>query len=219
VRDAQIDELAAQIEQAEGDLGRLAALTASLTVTDVDVIASRLLEIADYGVTTARQEATAQGASLPAPEMAVIRDALTVRARAVSTLLSTALSETAGRQAVQRTGGNLAPAEVATEVADHLRGLSNAYLEEQLGGALTQGMNTGRRTAMGGAPAGTRIVASALLDTNVCARCHADDGHEYDTLLAAETQFPVGGNKDCQGGLRCRCTLIAIYPEATPTVQ
>jgi hypothetical protein len=219
VRERQIEELQAAIEDADGDIGQLAALAVAASSDDARVIAERLRELAEYGVSTARGEATAQGASLPSPDLVETVERLDVRAVAVADLLSRALSEAAGRQAVQRTGGALPPADVASEVAEHLRGLSNAYLEEQLGGALTQGMNTGRRVAMGGAPVGTRFFGSALLDVNVCDPCREDDGREFDSLLEAELTYPVGGNKDCQGGVRCRCTIVATYPESAPSVD
>jgi hypothetical protein len=219
VRDGQIDHLSAQIEAAGDDLEALAAIAATAGSTDADEIAVRLRDMADFGVRTARDEATAQGHSLPAPAMSDVQVMLEARAQAVAGLLTRALSEAAARQAVQRTGGALAPTEVATEVADHLRGLSNAYLEEQLGGALTAGLNTGRRTAMGGAPAGTRFFASELLDTNTCGPCSLRDGHEYDDLVTAEADYPVGGYHLCDGGVRCRGTLVAIYPESAPSVQ
>jgi hypothetical protein len=65
----------------------------------------------------------------------------------------------------------------------------------------------------------TAIYASALLDSNVCAPCLEWDGHQFDTLDQAEQQFPTGGNADCQGGPRCRCTLVAVHGESAPTVQ
>lgn len=220
VRDRQIDELRQAVEDADGDLGRLAALAVGATSRDARVIADRLRELAEYGAATVRAEAAAQGASLSAPDVSAAVAQLDVRAAAVADLLARSISEVAGRRAVERTGSEaLQPAEVATQVGEHLRGLSNAYLEEQLGGALTQGMNTGRRVAMGGAPAGARFFGSALLDTSVCGPCREDDGHEFESLLDAERTYPVGGNRDCKGGVRCRCTIVMQLPESAASVQ
>jgi hypothetical protein len=217
VREAQIAELAALIEQAAGDLDELARVEAS-PVGDV-LIANAIQRMARYGVTTAQGEAIAQGAELPDPDLEQLDEGLAERARAVSVLLARSISEAAGRRAVERTGGSLAPSEVASEVAEHLRGLSNAYLEAQLGGALTQGFGEGRLSAMGGAPDGTRWFASALLDRSVCTPCSHDDGEEFDSLVSLQRQFPLGQNKDCEGGVRCRCTGVAIYPESAPSVE
>lgn len=219
IRNRHIDDLAVQIQQAGDDLNTLAALQATVSESDAEVIARRMRDIADYGALTVREEGASQGVTLPVPDMAPVRDMLNVRAAAVADLLGRAISEAAGRQAVQRTGGSLAPAEVASEVSEHLRGLSNAYLEEQLGGALTQGMNTGRRATMGGVPEGTTFEASELLDVATCSACLARDGKQYATLVDAELDYPVGGFKGCEGGVRCRGTLVMVLPESTPSVQ
>lgn len=219
VRNRHIDDLATQIQTAGQDLAALAALQATVSDADAEVVARRMRDIADYGALTAREEAAAQGHTLPVPDMTPVRSTLNARAAAVADLLGRGISEAAGRQALQRTGGSLAPAEVANEVADHLRGLSNAYLEEQLGGALTQGMNTGRRATMGGAPAGTVFEASELLDVNTCAPCSQRDGTQYATVVDAERDYPAGGFHLCEGGVRCRGTLVMILPESTPSVQ
>lgn len=166
------------------------------------------------------------------------------RSAAIAAVMARAIGEAASRHAVQRTTGETPaappiipaiplitpsvvpadagpplPAEVAEEVGEHLRNLSTAFLEEQLGRALTEGFNGGRRETLRGAPDGTRYEASALLDTNTCTVCNEFDGETWDTLPEGEHQFPVGGNKDCLGGPRCRCTLVGVYGEAAPSVQ
>lgn len=252
-----ITQLVAAIEAAAGNLVTLGAVQAN--VRGADVLASAMLDIADYGVQTATDEARAQGVTLPDPwagpgasgaigdillrPVSALRRFIEDRSAAIAAVLARAIGETASRQAVQRTVGSTptadpsqqtvpstgpapttpsgppAPAEVAAEVGEHLRNLSSAFLEEQLGRALTEGFNGGRREAMRGAPDGSRFEASALLDTNTCTQCETDDGHVYGTLDEGEHQFPVGGNKDCLGGPRCRCTLVGVYGEAAPSVQ
>lgn len=217
VQEDQIDELVALITAASGDLSVLPTIAASSR--GADIIATAMQAMATFGVQQAQQEATAHGATLPDPDVTELGTTLQARSQAVADVLARSIGEAAGRQAVQRTGGPLPPQEVAQEVGDHLRGLSNQYLQDQLGGALTQGFNGGRRFAMRGAPAGARFLASSVLDTNACMVCAAEDGHEFASLEAAEEQFPTGGNKDCLGGPRCRCTIVGVYGEAAPSVQ
>ncbi len=61
--------------------------------------------------------------------------------------------------------------------------------------------------------------ASELLDRNTCTPCSHVDGREYRTLLEALSDYPgMGGHVDCQGGPRCRGTLVAVHEaEAEPT--
>jgi hypothetical protein len=66
--------------------------------------------------------------------------------------------------------------------------------------------------AIGTPPAG--IYASALLDKAGCGPCGANDGHRYGTLKEAYLDYPhAGPYKDCKGGMRCRCTLVMVWPE------
>lgn len=56
-----------------------------------------------------------------------------------------------------------------------------------------------------------RIWASELLDGNTCPVCAAVDGREYESLEAAREDYPLGGFARCDGGPRCRGTLIFEY--------
>lgn len=209
VRAGQIDELVEAISRTD-DLATLAALEA--TPTGAELLASRMDTILVEGAEAALAEAAAQGLDLPMPDLDEAREALAARAEAMDTLLARSLSEAASRQAVVRTGGSLSATEVAGLVREHLEGLSDSYLADQLGGTLTQAQEAGRRAAMAeGEP--EQIYASALNDGNVCVPCAEWDGHEFASLAEAEAQFPTGGNVSCLGGPRCRCTLVAVYED------
>lgn len=211
VRAAQIDELVDAIA-ATDDLAELAAIAA--TPAGADALLAAMDELLSEGAASALSEAAAQGAALPDPDLADARALLESRAEATAALLARSLSETAARQAVARTGGALAPAEVAAEVRAHLEGLSDAYLLDQLGGALTAAQMSGRRAAMhGGEAPGTRYYASELLDSATCSVCVGLDGTEYASLQEAERDYPTGGAAGCLGGPRCRGTLVALYPD------
>lgn len=217
VRERQIEELVRKVK-ATTSLEALVRVTA--TAEGADVIAATLHELADFGSAAVVQEAAAQGWSGAAPDLADVKAELTVRATAVADALTRSLSEAAGREALANAGGALTATEVASEVADHLGGLSNAFLEEQFGGAAQAGLNAGRVATMDTLPDGTVYLGSALLDTNTCGPCSEDDGREWSSLEEARHTYPVAGHVDCLGRLRCRCTIVAQLPiEAPASVQ
>lgn len=213
VRAVQIDHLVQAVETAvaSGSPQALAALQAPVLGTDI--IAAAMIAAAEEAIAAARAEAAAQGVTIELIDVAELAPMLNTRADAVATLLARSISETAARQALVRYGVNvLEPADVAAGVRDQLESLSDAYLNDQLGGSLTQAQNTGRRAVMGRRPA--RIYASELLDQNTCIKCKAKDGTEYSELTDAEKDYPTGGYSECLGGPRCRGTLVAVYDEA-----
>jgi hypothetical protein len=215
LQSAQVDELAAAIEAAGGDLETLAAVQA--TPLFADTLEAEMLAMAAQGVEQAVGEAERQGITPKTPDLDM--SSLTARANAVDTLLSRSLSEAAGRKAVSLTAesGAVTPAEVAAAVKDHLLGLSDDYLQQQLSGATVQAMNTGRKAVFQENPP-KYLYASELLDQNACTQCISVDGTEYDTLEEAEADYPTGGYANCEGGPRCRGTLVAVHTdEAAPS--
>jgi len=204
----QIDELAAAIEEADGNLGKLASISA--TPVFAEVLESSMLEMAAQGVGMAVGEAERQGVTVAVPDLDTT--SLSNRAAAVDILLSRSLSEAAGRKAINLTAesGAVSPADVAAGVKEHLLGLSDDYLQQQLSGSTVQAMNTGRKAVFAANPP-KYIYASELLDQNACTTCVAIDGTEYDSLEAAEADYPTGGYALCEGGPRCRGTLVAVH--------
>lgn len=204
----QVDELAAAIEAADGDLVTLAEIQA--TPIFAETLEDSMSQMAGQGVEQAMGEAERQGITAAAPDLDT--DGLAARARAVDTLLTRSLSEAAGRKALSLTGGSLTPVEVAAQVAEYLKGLSDSYLQDQLSGATVQAMNTGRKAVFAENPP-AYLYASELLDDNACEECVAVDGTEYDSLADAEADYPTGGYAECLGGPRCRGTLVAVHAE------
>jgi hypothetical protein len=202
----QISELAAAIEAADGKLEVLAELQA--TPVFASTLEDAMHTMAAQGVEQAMGEAERQGITPKAPDLDT--DGLTARAANVDTLLSRSLSEAASRKASNLTGGSLSPAEVASQVKDYLSGLSDAYLQEQLSGTTVQAMNTGRKAVFAENPP-KYLYASELLDENACEECTAVDGTEYESLEDAEADYPTGGYANCEGGPRCRGTLVAVH--------
>jgi hypothetical protein len=209
----QVEQLVAAVAAAEGDAATLASLTCD--PVDTDVLAEPMLSIADAGVTSARAEHEAQvGPQAKAafrgaePDAAALERQVRERAEAASLTLAAGLSTSASKKAAAVSA--LEPEAAAAAVREHLTSLSDAALEEQLGGASQQAYNSGRRAYMKAAGP-KEIYASEILDQNVCANCNGIDGTEWSTLAEAEVAYPIGGYVECEGGLRCRGTLVAVY--------
>lgn len=209
---ALVDAVAASVEA--GDVSSLASLAAP--VLGADAIGDAMVVAAEQAVTDARAEAAAQGVTIDLINIADLEASIRARAGAVAVLMSRSISETAARAALLRYGVEaMSAADVADGVRTHLADLTDTYLNDQLGGAITQAQNTGRFAVMGQAPA--TYYASELLDSNTCEECAAADGRAYASLDEAEQDYPTGGYGECDGGPRCRGTVVAVYDEAEPS--
>lgn len=220
----QIAQLVASVEAAEGDAAKLASLDCD--PVDVDVLAEPMMAIAEEGVASARAEHEAQagttatnmgenrpkrakvGLAEPKNDGDQLEATVRERAEAASLTLAAGLATSASKKAAAVSA--LEPEAAAAVVSEHLNSLTDAALEEQLGGAAHQAYNSGRRDYFRDSQP-TSITASALLDSNVCRPCNDWDGHEFASLAEAEEVFPTGGNANCIAGLRCRCQLVATY--------
>lgn len=209
---AQVDELVAEVEAAGGDAVKLATLRCEPVAEDA--LYEALLEIAEAGVASARAERDAQvnPKAVALAEVAVDEEKLqkTVRERAEATALTLAAGLAASASKRAAAVSALAPDAAAAAVRDHLEGLTDAALTEQLGGATQQAYNSGRRAYMAESRP-KEVWASEILDGAACANCSAIDGTTWATLAEAEVAYPLGGYVDCEGGLRCRGTLVAVY--------
>jgi hypothetical protein len=207
IQDLQIQELTEDIIAANGNVKKLAKISA--TPQGADIINARMQNIAAQGISEAIQEAQRQGQqNLITPGVDEITAGLSARAVAVQDMLAASLSDAARRKAL--TISNLPPAEAAAMVSSHLHGLSATYLQDQLGGALVAAQNSGRRLAFARNEP-SEVFASEILDNNTCGPCVQRDGTRYPDLQAAEADYPTGGYKDCQGGSRCRGTVVAVW--------
>lgn len=76
--------------------------------------------------------------------------------------------------------------------------------------ALHQAIGAGRVDAAQ-AIGPSAIWASELLDGATCPKCAVIDGQEYATVEQAREDYPLGGYVNCDGGPRCRGTLVFEY--------
>lgn len=214
INSAQIDDLVAQVKAAK-TTGDLAAITAK--VEDVAPLLPALRTVLEHGAQSAVDEATAQGATLAFPSLATAETKVTAAAWATGTLLARSLADSAASKAVALSGGELTAEEIGDQVREHLEGLSGAAIDYEFAGLVTKAQNTGRFTAMQGAPDGTRFYSSELNDERECEPCAEEDGTEFASLDDATNDYPSGGYVGCEGGNRCRGTIVATYAEAAPS--
>lgn len=208
---AQVDELHDLIVAADGDLVQLSQLTIE-DVTHEAILAS-MQEMADEGIDQAASEAEAQGITqAKRPALSDLEDSLTNRAKAIGQVITNELAGAAGKKAMDLAGGSLDATQVADATKEYLNGLVKARVKDQIGGVTSNAMNSGRKLTMRRNDA-TSIYSSELLDTNTCTACVGEDGTEFDTMDAAEFSYPGGGYAGCEGGERCRGTLVATYDE------
>lgn len=215
VRSQQIEQLVADVTAAvdASDFTTLATLSAP--VLGKDTILKFMTSIAVQAISAAIQEAKDQGIADPTT-VDVTALGLEARAEAIANLVARDLGGSASRNAVLRygTGQDADAAEIAAGVRDQLEALTDAYLNDTLGGGMTQAQNTARRAVIS-ANAGnhTQIYASELLDERTCEACASEDGTQFANMTEAEIAYPAGGYSDCSGGPRCRGTLVAVYGE------
>ena len=207
--EAQRDQLHAQIEQAilAGDLAALGALTVDTGATEAAILAALVL-LATVAAGHVVTEAAAQGVIIATG--AVAASVLVPVAAATASLLGQSLSNAAGREALRLASPSTPAVDVANGVIKHLRSLSDRYLRDELGGALTRAQNLGRLATLRAAPR-ARYYASEILDQNTCKPCANIDGEELPTLDAATLAYGGGPYLYCQGGVRCRGTMVAVW--------
>jgi hypothetical protein len=179
------------------------------------LLAGALEQAATTAAGRMRAEAAAQGVTIPKRLAASgpWTQRLTAVAKATASVVAAGLVMAAARAALRVFTPGRRPAEVTAAVADHLSGLSGAFVAEQLGGALTAAQNAGRLAAVENAPLEPTLRASEILDRATCPACQAIDGHEYGSLDEARAAYANGGYVNCEGGLRCRGIIFASWED------
>jgi hypothetical protein len=149
--------------------------------------------MAEDAGTQAVAEAAAQGVELDPFDSELVGDEVAIRASAVAIVMTRSISQAASQKAISLVGSGLAMGEVAGRVREHPEGLSDSYLEDQLGGALMQARNSARRTVFRSGPAAA-YYASELLDGATCLPCKEIDGKEYGSIAETIEDYPSGGH-------------------------
>lgn len=219
IQTAQREQITAAVQAAAeaDDLDRLDEFTLD-TSDGATLLIARMIGYAREAGEAQQAEAEAQGVTVPewslddqALTAAAIRDRLRQVGRTAARVLGTGLVQSAIRQTMRVWGSGTAQ-HVAAQVDEHLTALSGAAVEEQIGAAMTAAQNEGRMAVLAVAPP-AEYTATEILDKNSCKPCRDIDGTRYTTLPDAREAYPTGGYTGCQGGARCRGTLVTVWPQ------
>jgi hypothetical protein len=219
IQQAQRAQITAAVQAAADadDLDRLDEFTVD-TSDAAALLIARMIAYAREAGEAQQAEAEAQGVTIPdwslddeALTAAAIRDRLRQVGRTAARVLGTGLMQSAVRQAMRVWGSGTAQ-HVAAQVDEHLAALSGAAVEEQIGAAMTAAQNEGRFAVLAVAPP-AEYTATEILDRSSCKACRAIDGTRYTTLPDAREAYPSGGYTGCEGGARCRGTLVTVWPQ------
>lgn len=194
----------------------------------IEEIVGQLETVARAGAHEALGEALRQGVPetmlprLPEATTAEVRAAAAAHASRVATTTVTRLLEAATEGATRAaTVGGATTTDVITAAVQAATDASVAAIEDQARQAANVTHGIGRRDAQTALPEPAEVYASELLDRNTCGPCADLDGTEYDTLEDGLMDYPgAGGYIGCEGGSRCRGTLVVVWPrEAGATVD
>lgn len=208
ISEAQRDELAAQIATAvddnPDDLGGLHADSAAATLA----LLASMKTVAEQAAAEQVVAAGKQGVTLP--DVEVTDDDVRPAAEAIAAAMAAGTASVAGRSAAQALGTGDGK-HVADQTVSYLKGLTDSFLRDQLGGALSMAQHAGRMAVLSGWDGDVDLYASEVNDKSVCANCRAIDGAKFDSRDAADAAYGGGKYVACQGGARCRGQLIAVF--------
>jgi 2'-5' RNA ligase len=219
IQAAQREQITAAVQAAAeaDDLDRLDKFAVD-TDDGARLLIARMIAYARQAGDAQQTEAEAQGVTIPAWSLddealtaAAIRDRLRQVGRTAARVLGVGLVQSGVRQAMRVWGSGTAQ-HVAAQVDEHLAALSGAAVEEQIGAAMTAAQNEGRLAVLAVAPP-AEYTATEILDRNSCKPCRDIDGTRYTTLPDAREAYPSGGYTRCQGGARCRGTIVTVWPQ------
>jgi HK97 family phage portal protein len=194
-----------------GDPSALGAL--SVPVLGVELLSAAMAGMAQAGAASVVKEAEAYGATATAG----VADAaaLTEAAGATAGLLAQGIASAAGREALRLLPTNGLGADIAASVRAYLSSLTDRGLRDAIGGALTRALNAGRlatyRANASNATWRYTLRASEHHDGAACEPCREIDGTVLPTVEAAQLAYGGAGYLFCQGGVRCRGTVVATW--------
>lgn len=170
-------------------------------------------------------ELDAQGLTADAAELRAAREEVDRRRRAVAIEAAQHAIRSvhdAAHNAPSPPPGGGSPARDAERFVVGLAAAAREAKTGVLRSAGDRAVTSVQGTARVGALAQVRdpvlIYASELLDRRTCDPCGRVDGREYASWAAALVDYPAGQYRDCEGGDRCRGTLVTVSarePRAT----
>ncbi len=216
----QTDEIIEQVRAAVNNHDPQAlSMVIVTTSAATQFLAESMIRLAEKASGRVVDEAKDQGVTI---SDAAVADAGTLLALAAVTaaLLGQSLANAGAREALRRYAPGASGDAVAGAVRAHLDALSPAYLEAQLGGALTSAQNEGRIATMLAGPVAS-LYASEVMDKRTCGPCSRVNGKflgvtdDISTPARIDQVYPNGGYAECEGGVRCRGTVVAVWRPET----
>jgi len=188
------------------------------TTAAAETLYHRMLLLAQQAGEAQQREAEEQGVTVPEWTLDSLTAALSGSdiLRGVASMRASIMGNRLVQSARSRLAALFGSGRDSEELADDVDGaldeLSDASDEEAIGAAMTGAQNTGRMAVLMVAPLG-QYVASEALDKNTCKPCISIDGMEFVSRQDAMEAYPSGGSgyAKCQGGSRCRGTLLAVW--------
>ncbi|MET0426672.1 MAG: phage portal protein [Actinoplanes sp.] len=217
VSPAQQDACAQAVQDAvdSGDPSALGAL--AVPVMGDDLLLAAMLDMVTAGITSVVTEAESFGASVA--RGVVDRTVLGEAAAATAGLLAQGLANAAGREALRLLPSNSLGGDIAAGVRAYLSKLTDRSLRDAIGGAMTRALNAGRlatyRLAMTSPIWRVVLRASEHHDGAACTPCKEIDGTVLPSIDAAQLAYGGAGYLFCEGGVRCRGTVIGVWERIT----
>lgn len=210
-RDQIVDRVRSAITS--NDLAALAALSVSVAEATA-ALTEAMTQMALSATQQYSREAAEQDVRIdPVASDSAVFEAL---AGVTTALLAEGLTNAAGREALRRWSPTTSGDDVSAAVRTYLESLSDSFVRDQLGGALSSAQSTGRVNTMLAGPSAA-LYASEMLDKRTCPPCSAVNGRwigntdDPDIAAKIEAVYPNGNYRDCEGGVRCRGQVVAIY--------
>jgi hypothetical protein len=141
---------------------------------------------------------------------------LSTGAAVIVGLLARNLVTSAATEALRQAGRGSEAAAVAEAVRSHLESLTDAQPRLQLGAGLHRAQHAGRVSTFAAAErtadSDVTYYASEVNDSNTCGPCAVEDGKTLGHKVTdAEDDYPTGGYVECDGRLRCRGHIVAVW--------
>lgn len=211
----QIREIADRVRAAvnNNDVAALAALSVSTQEASAALILA-MNTMAQHAAEEVVREARTQGAHLePVPGQPGLIAAVAI---ATATLLGSGLANAGAREALRRFTPGASGDAVSAATVEHLKSLSDAFLRDNLGNALTSAQNDARMETYRAGPV-TALYGNEVMDGRTCKPCRRIDGKwlgntdDPHTVEVVNMVYPNGGYVECEGGPRCRGTIVGVY--------
>lgn len=207
INEAQRSQLAAQIAKA---VDTAPDALGDLKVDSTDAAETLLAALVLFGQRSADRQVVEVGSQgLTVPKVTIGEDDVKDIAEGVAAGMAASTASSAGRYAAQALGTGDGKA-VAAGTLDYLSGLTDRFLRDQIGGALSAAASRGRMRALQDFGAEVEWYASERNDINACAPCKSIDGTRFDDEDQALSAYGGGKYVGCAGGARCRGQLIAV---------